>query len=87
MLPKEHSSFSILTVTFPSIYIFHTHKNENLFSHLLTDSSVMSLLSPRSFVLLSTTASPITDLGSVVLILRETSSDGLTLSLLQEILI
>jgi len=47
----------------------------------------MSLLSPRSFVLLSTTASPITDPGSVVLILRETFSDGLTLSLLQEILI
>lgn len=38
-------------------------------------------------MLLSTTASPITDPGSVVLILRDTFSDGLTLSLLQEILI
>lgn len=47
----------------------------------------MSLLSPRSFALLSTTESPITDPGSVVLILRDTFSAGLALSLLQEILI
>lgn len=60
---------------------------KTFFPHILTESSVMSLLSPKSFVLLSTTASPITDPGSVVLILRETLSDGLTLSLLQEILI
>lgn len=56
-------------------------------SYILTDSSVMSLLSPRSFALLSTTESPITDPGSVVLILRVTFSDGLALSLFQEILI